>query len=80
MVADTPDPARQSTPKPPPSNQRDMWGYLGLGAQLAVTVLLFAGLGGWLDQRYGWSPWGLLTLGMLGVAAGLYHFLKDALR
>jgi ATP synthase protein I len=59
---------------------QDLWKYVGLGTQLAVTVILFVGIGWWLDQRYGWSPWGTLSLGMLGLAAGLYHFVKDALR
>jgi F0F1-type ATP synthase assembly protein I len=43
---------------------------------LAVTVL--AGLGGgyWLDGRLQTRPWFLLLGGTLGLAAGLYHFLK----
>jgi F0F1-type ATP synthase assembly protein I len=47
---------------------------------LALTVALFVALGWWLDQHYGWSPWGVLVLGTLGVAAGMYHFIKDTLR
>ena len=55
---------------------RDAAPLLGLGTTLAVTVL--AGLGGgyWLDGRLGTRPWFLLLGGTLGLAAGLYHFLK----
>ena len=72
---DKPEQGRGAT-----GGQQDLWKYLGSGSQLAVTVILFVGIGWWLDQRYGWSPWGTLILGMLGLAAGLYHFVKDALR
>jgi F0F1-type ATP synthase assembly protein I len=55
---------------------RDAAPLLGLGMTLAVTVL--AGLGGgyWLDGRLQTRPWFLLLGGSLGLAAGLYHFLK----
>lgn len=59
---------------------RELWRYVGLGTQLAVTVAVFVGLGWWVDQRYGWSPWGMLVLSCLGLAAAMYHFVKDALR
>ena len=73
------------TDEPPKAPQKDggnqdLFRYLGLGMQLSVTVAVFAGIGWWLDSKYGWSPYGLLSLGSLGVAAGLYHFAKDALR
>jgi ATP synthase protein I len=67
-------------PKSEGGGGQDLWKFVGAGTQLTVTVLLFVGLGYWLDQRYGWSPWGILSFGMLGVAAGLYHFVKDALK
>jgi len=60
--------------------QADLWKYVGLGGQLAVTVGLFVGVGWWLDQKFGWSPWAMITLGMLGIAAGMYHFVKDTLK
>jgi hypothetical protein len=78
-----PLPDGHGTPPQPPQpgdGGLDLWKFAGAGAQLAVTVLLFVGLGLWLDRRYGWSPWGGMIFGMLGVAAGLYHFVKDALR
>ncbi len=55
---------------------RDAAPYLGLGMTLAVTVL--AGLGGgyWLDGRLGTRPLFLLLGGTLGLAAGLYTFIR----
>ena len=49
------------------------WGrYLGVG--LGVLV------GNWLDRKYGWEPWGLLACTLLGLAAGMYLLIKDAIR
>ena len=76
-------PAPQPPEKPEPhdqQNNRDLGRYLSLGTQLAITVLLFVVLGWWLDRRYDWTPWGTLSLGSLGVLAGLHHFVKEAMR
>jgi F0F1-type ATP synthase assembly protein I len=62
------------------ADNKDLWRYVSLGTQLTVTVALFSLLGWWLDEKFGWTPWGLVVAGMLGVAAGLYHFIKEALR
>ncbi len=57
------------------------WGhYLGYGLQIAVGAGLGWLLGSWLDKKFGWSPWGVMAGSMLGVAAGLYLLIKDALR
>jgi F0F1-type ATP synthase assembly protein I len=37
-------------------------------------------MGYYLDSRFGWSPWGTISLTMLGVIGGLYLLIKDALR
>ena len=44
-----------------------------MGIEMVVSVLLFAGIGFWLDGRFGTSP--ILTIigGVLGLAAGLYR-------
>lgn len=62
------------------SGLRDAAPLLGLGTTLAVTVL--AGLGGgyWLDGRLQTRPLFLLLGGTLGLAAGLYHFVKTVAR
>ena len=62
------------------SNKRhNPWKFVHLGLQLTVTCLIFFGIGYGLDQRYGWAPWGLLIGGIIGIAVGLYHFLKETL-
>jgi F0F1-type ATP synthase assembly protein I len=39
-------------------------------------VLLGLGVGYWLDQRLGTSPWLLLLGALLGIGAALYQFFK----
>ena len=43
---------------------------------MAVTVLAGVGGGYWLDGRLGTRPLFLLLGGTLGLAAGLYYFVK----
>ena len=80
MDSDSPRTPEKEPRKGLPEAPQELWKYLGLGTQLAFTVALFVGLGWWLDQHYGWSPWCVLVLGTLGVVAGMYQFIKDALR
>lgn len=78
MVADPPrgpDGDKEPPAKDPGLNA--LVKYIGLGMQLAVTVVLFTWLGGWLDEKYGWAPWGRSGLGMLGLALALYHFVRE---
>ena len=57
------------------------WGrYLGLGMEMAIGVALGYVAGWWLDERYGWAPWGVMVGSLLGVAGGLYLLIKEALR
>lgn len=57
------------------------WGkHLGVGLQMLVGVVLGYFGGDWLDKRYGWAPWGVLVCVMLGLAAGMYLLIKDAIR
>lgn len=44
-----------------PSTSRDFGRYAGLGLQFAVTLALFGALGYWLDTKFGWTPWLLVT-------------------
>lgn len=37
-------------------------------------------VGWWLDERRGWSPWGLLGGLLLGLALGLVRMIREAKR
>jgi uncharacterized membrane protein YfcA len=64
----------------PPRPPENAWKYLGLGAQLALTVAVFAWGGKWLQERFGWPEWSRTAMAMFGIAAGLYYFVKESQR
>ncbi len=68
--------AKQSDPRSDPGFGQFAW----IGLQVGVGVGLGALVGGWLDRRYGWSPWGMTLGAMIGLAGGLYLLIKEALR
>jgi len=51
-----------------------------VGLQVAIGVGVGYVVGQWLDQRYGWTPRGVITGSMLGLTGGLYLLIKDAIR
>jgi F0F1-type ATP synthase assembly protein I len=54
--------------------------YLGLGIQLAVTVIIMVLLGNWLDEKYHKAPLFLIIGACLGTFAGLYNLIKTVLQ
>ncbi len=54
--------------------------YLGLGLQLAVTVIVMVFLGIWLDDQFLTKPILTIVFAFLGVFAGLYTFIKSVLK
>lgn len=46
--------------------------FMGYGLTWALAVLLFLGIGGWLDSKLGTSPFLLIIGAFLGGAAGFY--------
>jgi len=46
--------------------------YMGYGLAWALSVLLFLGVGAWLDGRLGTSPWLLVIGAFVGAGAGFY--------
>jgi ATP synthase protein I len=46
--------------------------YMGLGLTLALSVLLFLGVGAWLDSRLGTGPLLLILGAFVGAGAGFY--------
>ena len=59
---------------------QDLGNYLGLGLQLALTVLLMVFLGIWLDDKFNTKPWLMVACSFLGIFAALYSFIKTVLK
>ena len=59
---------------------RSVGPYIGLGMQLAVTVVVMVFLGIWLDGLFNLKPVLTITFAFLGVFAGLYNFIKSVLK
>ena len=51
-----------------------------VGLQVAIGVGVGYAVGWWLDRKFGWSPKGVITGSMIGLAGGLYLLIKDAIR
>lgn len=54
--------------------------YMALGSQLTVTVLLLGGIGWLVDDRLGWTPWGLISGLLVGSGVGFVQFLRSVQR
>jgi uncharacterized membrane protein YgcG len=50
--------------------------FAGIGVQFALTLVLFAFLGLWLDDRLHSSPWLLLLCVFVGGAAAFYSMYR----
>jgi F0F1-type ATP synthase assembly protein I len=50
--------------------------YLGLGMQLALSVLLFFFIGWWIDGAYGSGPFGMLIGLAVGITGGMIKFIR----
>jgi F0F1-type ATP synthase assembly protein I len=53
--------------------------YIGLGTQLAASVILMFFLGRWLDSTLSTTPLFIILFSFLGSAAGIYNFIKSVL-
>lgn len=61
------------------NSYRQIGPYLGLGTQLAATVVLMFFLGRWLDTEFSTTPLFIIAFSFLGSAAGIYSFIKSVL-
>jgi len=59
---------------------KDVGPYLGLGSQLAATVVLMFFLGRWLDSQFKTFPLLLILFSFIGGFAAIYNFIKTALQ
>ncbi len=53
--------------------------YLGLGTQLAATIILMFFLGRWLDEKFELTPILTISFAFFGGFAGVYNFIKSVL-
>ena len=59
---------------------RSVGPYLTLGIQFIATILLCVFAGHWADGKFDTSPLWTLIGGLIGIAAGFYHFFKVVLK
>lgn len=62
------------------NSYREIGPYLGLGTQLAATIILMFFLGRWLDGKLNTSPLLMIVFSILGGYAGIYNFIKTVLQ
>lgn len=55
---------------------RDVGPYLGLGLQLAVTIVAFVLIGSWLDDKFSKKYIFTLIAGVFGIGIGLYNLIR----
>lgn len=55
---------------------KDVGPYLGLGLQLAITIVVMVFLGSWLDKKFQTGYWLTLVGGIVGISAGIYNLIK----
>ncbi len=68
-------------PLKPDDNSDNSWvSYLGLGTQLAASVVLMALIGIWLDGKFGTRPILTVVLSFVGIIGGMYNFIKYVLK
>ena len=50
--------------------------YLGLGLQLAVTIVVMVLIGDWLDSKFSSNHIFTLIFGFVGIGVGMYNLIK----
>jgi len=53
---------------------------MGLGTQLAATIILMFFLGRWLDEKFHTSPYLVIIFSFLGGLAAIYNFIKEVMK
>ncbi len=54
--------------------------YLGLGTQLAATVIIMFYVGYWLDKKFQTYPYLIIIFSLLGSFAAIYNFIRSVLK
>lgn len=53
--------------------------YLTLGAQLAITVVVFFFIGKYADEYFETKPWLMIALTMAGMVGGMIKFFQTVI-
>ncbi len=56
---------------------RQLGPYMGLGTELAASVVGMLLIGYFLDEHFNTSPWLLLTGAAVGLIGGFYNFFRE---
>ena len=59
-----------------PESKNHRSDLIGAGTTISGSVLGLSLLGYYLDYRFGWKPWALLTGALLGIVVGMYELWK----
>lgn len=70
------DNGQNKSPADDASAVRQWSAMAGIGIEFVCAVVLFAGLGWWLDKKFETSPWLVLVGCLLGFAVGLYTLIR----
>lgn len=60
------------------SSLQSWYRMTGAGVEFIVAVLLFGGIGWFIDHRMGTSPWCMMSGFFIGFAVGLYMLIRQA--
>ncbi len=71
---------KKNSSKEENENPNSWANYLGLGTQLAVTVVVMVLLGVWLDEKFSTKPVLTVVFSFVGVIGGLYNFIKTTIK
>ena len=58
---------------------KDVGPYIGLGTQLAASIILMFFLGRWLDQKFDLEPILTIVFSLFGGFAGIYNLIKSTI-
>lgn len=58
---------------------RDAAPYMGLGVQLAATMVIFVLIGDWIDEKNESEPLFLTIFALAGIAVGMYTLIKTVM-
>lgn len=61
------------------TSYKEIGPYLGLGVQLAATIIIMVYIGQWLDGKYNTGSLYTLICAVFGIFAGLYNLIKMVL-